>query len=113
MARELGGKSGAQILAAAAGLPFCIDVGALMQYVSFDYLCWVLTAYFVVRLLKSENRRWWLAIGAGIGLGMLAKYSMGFFALGIAAGVLLTRTRRHLGSGDSERTQLCLLAEND
>src|ERR1700749_2348321 len=52
MARELGGRRGAQVVAVAAGVPFCLGGGALMQYVSFDYLCWVLVAYFVVRLLK-------------------------------------------------------------
>jgi len=78
MARELGGRRGAQLVAAAAAIPFCLVSGALMQYVAFDYLCWVLTAYFVIRLLKSENPRWWLAIGAAIGLGMMAKYTMGF-----------------------------------
>src|ERR1700686_4192487 len=72
MARELGGNRGAQLVAAAAALPFCIGGGALMQYVSFDYLCWVLTAYFVLRLLMSGNPRWWLAIGASIGFGMLS-----------------------------------------
>src|SRR6202795_4870344 len=81
MARELGGGRGAQLVAAAAAIPFCLAGGALMQYVSFDYLCWVLTAYFVVRLLASENPRWWLAIGCSIGLGMVAKNSMGFFGL--------------------------------
>jgi hypothetical protein len=68
-----------------------------MQYVSFDYLFWVLTAYFVVRLLASENPRWWLGIGTSIGLGMMSKYSMGFFALGIVAGVLLTDARKVSG----------------
>lgn len=98
MARELGGRRGAQLVAAAAAIPFCLVSGALMQYVAFDYLCWVLTAYFVIRLLKSENPRWWLAIGVAIGLGMMTKYTMGFFALGVTVGVLLTRTRRHLAS---------------
>jgi hypothetical protein len=98
MARELGGRRGAQILAATAAIPFCLAGGALMQYVSFDYLCWVLAAYFVVRLLKSENPRWWLAIGSAIGLGMMTKYTMGIFALGIVAGVLLTDARRYLKS---------------
>jgi len=98
MARELGGGRGAQLVAAVAAIPFCLAGGALMQYVSFDYLCWVLTAYFVVRLLASENPRWWLAIGCSIGLGMMAKYSMGFFALGIVVGVLLTDARRYLAS---------------
>src|SRR5579862_383707 len=98
MARDLGGRRGAQLVAAAAAIPFCLSGGALMQYVSFDYLCWVLAAYFVVRLLQTEDQRWWLAIGAAIGFGMLTKYTMGFFALGIVAGVLLTNTRRHLTS---------------
>src|SRR3977135_2928090 len=62
MAREIGGSRGAQLVAAAAAIPFCLIAGALMQYVSFDCLLWILTAYFVVRLLKSEDPRWWLAI---------------------------------------------------
>lgn len=61
MARDLGGRRGAQLLAGAASMPFCIGGGALMQYVSFDYFAWVLTAYFIVRLLKSGDPRWWLA----------------------------------------------------
>ncbi len=98
MARELGGGRTAQLIAAAAAIPFCLAGGALMQYVSFDYLLWVLTAYFVVRLLKSQDPRWWLAIGCSIGLGMMAKYTMGFFALGIVAGVLLTDAPKHFAS---------------
>jgi len=98
MARELGGHRGAQLVAIAAGLPFCLGGGALMQYVSFDYFFWVLTAYFVLRLLKSENPRWWLAIGASIGLGMMSKYSMPFFVAGFLVGILLSPLRRHLAS---------------
>jgi 4-amino-4-deoxy-L-arabinose transferase-like glycosyltransferase len=98
MAREMGGGRGAQLVAAFAGVPFCLGGGALMQYVSFDYLCWVLAAYFMVRLLMTEDPRWWLAVGASIGFGMLSKYTMGVFALGIVAGVLLTDARRYLGS---------------
>jgi len=98
MAREMGGGRGAQLVAAFAGVPFCMGGGALMQYVSFDYLCWVLTAYFMVRLLVSGNPRWWLAVGGSIGFGMLSKYTMGVFAIGIVAGVLFTNARRHLRS---------------
>src|SRR6516164_682447 len=98
MARELGGRRGAQLVAAVAAIPFALGGGALMQYVSFDYICWVLTAYFLVRLLKSEDPRWWAAIGASIGFGMLSKYTMGFFVLSIVAGVLLTDARRYLRS---------------
>ena len=95
MAREMGGGRGAQLIAAAAAIPFCLAGGAMMQYVSFDYLFWVLAAYFVVKLLKSEDPRWWLAIGASVGFGFESKYTMAFFAFGIAVAALLTDGRRY------------------
>ena len=98
MARELGGRRGAQLVAAGAGVTFALGGGALMQYVSFDYLCWVLVSYFVVRLLKNDDPRWWWAIGAAIGLGMESKYTMGFFVIAIVAAVVLTPGRKYLAS---------------
>jgi hypothetical protein len=98
MARELGGKTGAQALAASATIPFALGAGSLMQYVSFDYLAWVACSYFFIRLCKSRDPRWWLAIGVCIGFGMLTKYSMLVCALAVAAGVLFTRLRSHLRS---------------
>lgn len=101
IAKELGGKRHVQVLAAVAvGIsPVSLIQGAVFQYVSFDYLWGVLVAYFLVRLLKSENPRWWLAIGAAIGLGMETRYTMGVLALGVAVSVLLTPARRFLRSG--------------
>ncbi len=101
MAYELGGGRLAQVTAALAialsGLP--MFEGTEFQYTTFDYLWWTLIAYFVIRLLKTENPRWWLAIGATIGLGFLTKYTMGFYLAGILGGVALTRARRYLFSG--------------
>jgi len=98
MARELGGECSAQVIAATATIPFGLGAGALMQYVSFDYLWWVLTAYLLIRLLKSNDPRWWIGIGSSIGFGMLTKYSMLFCVAGIVIGVLVTNLRRHLNS---------------
>jgi dolichyl-phosphate-mannose-protein mannosyltransferase len=91
MARELGGSKFAQFVAAMAAAisPLALSSGALLQYVAFDYLWWVLTAYFVVRLLRSKNPRWWIAVGASIGLGMLTKYSMMFLVAGIFVGIVI------------------------
>ncbi len=98
IARELGGLRWAQILAAlsVAAAPSSLAMSTLFQYVSFDYLWWVLTAYFIIRMLKSDDPRWWLAIGAAIGLGMMTKYTMAFFVVGIVGGVLLTDARKYL-----------------
>jgi 4-amino-4-deoxy-L-arabinose transferase-like glycosyltransferase len=100
MARELGGARWAQIVAALAVAisPQSLAHGAMFQYVSFDYLWWVLIAYLMIRLLKSENPRWWLAIGATIGLGMMTKYTIAFYIAGVVAGVVLTQNRRYLVS---------------
>lgn len=100
MARELGSSRLAQVVTALAVAiaPISLIQGALFQYVSFDYLWWVLIACLTIRLLKSENPRWWLGIGAVIGLGMMTRYTMAFFVAGIAGGVLLTRARRYLAS---------------
>jgi Dolichyl-phosphate-mannose-protein mannosyltransferase len=98
MARALGGRTGAQALAASAAIPFALGAGSLMQYVSFDYLAWVACSYFFILLCKSRDPQWWLAIGGCIGLGMLTKYSMLVCALAIAIAVLFTDLRIHLRS---------------
>src|SRR5215468_3131349 len=98
MARELGGSTGAQALAASAAIPFALGAGTLMQYVSFDYLAWVACSYFFVLLCKSRDPLWWLAIGGCIGFGMLTKYSIVVCALAIVAGVLFTDLRAHFRS---------------
>lgn len=99
MAKRLGASGGALIAAFAAAIaPISLAASSLMQYVSFDYLWYVLLAYFVVRLADDGDSRWWLAIGAAIGLGVLTKYTVAFYVAGLAAGVLLTPLRAHLRS---------------
>jgi len=101
MARQLGGRRHLQLLAAiGAGIsPVSLSQGAVFQYVAFDYLWGVAVTYLLIRLLKSENPRWWVAIGGILGIGMETRYTMGFLALGVAGAVLLTPARRFLRSG--------------
>ena len=100
MTRELGGRRVAQILSAlgAAIAPIALIQGSLIQYVTFDFLWSVMIAYLVIRLLKSEDPRWWIPIGVVIGLGMMTKYTMVMFVTGLVGGVLLTDARRYLRS---------------
>ena len=100
MAREMGGRRWAQAAAALAVAiaPVSILWGALFQYSGLDYLWWVLAAYCAACLLRTEDPRWWLGIGVAIGVGMMTRYTMGFLAIGITGGVLLTPARRNLRS---------------
>jgi len=100
MVRELGGRRLAQATAALAVAlaPLALFEGTEFQYTTFDYLWWVLIAYFVIRLLKTDDARWCVAIGATVGVGLMTKYTMGFYLAGIVGGLLLTRARRFLAS---------------
>ncbi|MCA9970089.1 MAG: glycosyltransferase family 39 protein [Anaerolineales bacterium] len=100
MARDLGGGRAAQLLAAlaAAAAPAALMAGTLIQYMSFDYLWWVLLSFCLVRLIHTDDARWWLGAGAAIGLGMMTKYTLAFFVAGVVTAVFLTSLRRHLRS---------------
>lgn len=101
MVRELGGGRLAQVTAAlvVALSPLPLFEGTEFQYSSFDYLWWVLIAYFTIRLLKSDDPRWWLAVGAAVGLGLMTKYSIVFYIAGVLGGVALSRARKFVASG--------------
>jgi len=96
MAFELGGRRFAQITAALAVAlsPLPLFEGTEFQYTTFDFLWWLLIAYSLIRLLKSENPRWWLAVGAFTGLGFMTKYAIAFYIAGILGGLILTRNRK-------------------
>src|SRR5580693_2837415 len=92
IARELGGSRRAQILTALAVAinPIVTIQASVLQYVSFDYLWGALLTYFVIRLLNRDDARWWIAIGAAIGLGMMTKYTMAFFVTGLIGALFVT-----------------------
>jgi hypothetical protein len=102
IARELGGRRLAQVVAAVAiaCVPFSMLAGSMLQYTSLDYLWWVLAAWLLLKLANAgergrfEDRRWWLGLGLVIGLGMMTRYTMLFCAAGIVAGVLATPALR-------------------
>jgi 4-amino-4-deoxy-L-arabinose transferase-like glycosyltransferase len=100
MARDMGGRRNAQVIAAIAAFisPVALTAGTLIQYMAFDYLWWVLVAFFTVRLLASDDQRNWLGIGVGIGLGMMTKYTIAFWIAGLVVAVLVTPARKSLKS---------------
>ena len=100
MARDMGGRRTAQLMASIAAYiaPVALMAGTLIQYMAFDFLWWVVVAFFVVRLLATDEPRYWLGIGAGIGLGMMTKYTLVFWVAGLVVAVILTPARKYLRS---------------
>jgi hypothetical protein len=100
IARELGGKRFAQVLAAISALvaPGILIADNLLSMNAFEPLFWMACAYLLIRIIKTENQRLWIWFGIVAGVGLENKYSMLIFGAGIVLGLLLTKQRRLLAS---------------
>ena len=97
-AREVGGGRTAQALAAlaVAANPLFLRAGNLFQPVVLDQLTWTLALLALLRLCTTRDDRWWLAVGAAMGLGLLVKFSIVFLGAGVLLATLATPHRRAL-----------------
>jgi 4-amino-4-deoxy-L-arabinose transferase-like glycosyltransferase len=93
--RELGGGRFAQGLAMFALLlgSLFLRPATLFQPVVWDQLWWTLGFFALIKIAQSSARRWWLLLGVAGGLGLLTKFSIGFFALGVLVAMLLSSQR--------------------
>ncbi len=98
IAREMGGRRIAQVIAALGVLASMIFLGLdhLLTMNAFDPPLWMACSYIVLRIQRTGNERLWLGFGAVSGLALLNKYGIAFFAVGIVAGLLLTPMRQSL-----------------
>ena len=100
MARDLGGSRRAQVVAALAAATSAQVLAAdhLLSTASFDLFFWAAISTLFVRLLRTDDRRLWVAIGAVAGVGLMNKYNVAFLLLGMGLGVLLSGRGRILAS---------------
>lgn len=97
-ARELGAGRAGQIgaSACAAAAPGLLLAGHLLSTTTTDLLVWAIVTFLLIRLLRTEEVRLWIAIGLVIGIGLENKWSIGFLVIGLLIGLLLTPQRRFL-----------------
>jgi hypothetical protein len=100
MAREMGGRKYAQVLAALAALlaPGFLATDNWLSMNVFEPLFWMGCAWIVMRIIRTGDGRLWLWVGAVAGLGLENKHSMLIFAFGLIAGLVLTPERRLLNT---------------
>ena len=98
IARELGGGRFARLLAALGAATSLVLLGAnwLFQTVTFDEVVWLFSLWVTARLLRTGDRRLWLALGATVGVGLETKYTIIGLVFGLAAGIVATPMRRAL-----------------
>jgi hypothetical protein len=105
LARNFGGGRFAQALAAVsvAITSLFLRAGNLFQPVVLDQLTWTLALLALTRICRSAEEDGgtgdpvaWLGLGIAAGLGLLTKFSIGFLAVGMFVGLLLSPQRRVL-----------------
>ena len=94
-ARELGGGRAAQTMALLLGLPLALAFASVLQYNTFDLLAWSVLVLGTARVLRTGDAHWWVLAGAGLGLGVLSKYSIAFAAMGLLGGLVVLPSQRH------------------
>lgn len=95
---ELGGRKFAIALACLALIfsPAFAASGYLFQPVVFDQLWWVLAVYLLIRYMNTSLPIYVYLLGIVIGIGLLTKYTMAFFAIALILGLLVTKQRKVL-----------------
>jgi 4-amino-4-deoxy-L-arabinose transferase-like glycosyltransferase len=95
ISRRLGAGRTGQVLAALAAATCGEYIGAAHELTTTppDFLAWAVMLYLVTRLLASRDPRWWVAIGGCVGVASEAKWNIGFLALALLAGFLVTPAR--------------------
>jgi 4-amino-4-deoxy-L-arabinose transferase-like glycosyltransferase len=98
LVRLLGGGRYAQLIAG-LGVFFANANWLAYSYLSMNALeplIWLGCVIILVRLIQTEDPRWWLAFGLLAGLGLLNKHTMLGFGFGLLVGVLVSPARKHL-----------------
>ena len=95
---ELGGGKFAIALGCLALIfsPAFAASGYLFQPVIFDQLWWVLAVYLILKYINTLSIKYLYWLGVVIGIGLLTKYTMGFFAFALIIGLLITKQRKLL-----------------
>jgi len=98
LARRLGGGAFAQSLAAlcVCASPAAMVLGSFFSMNAFELLLWPAATLLLVRLLESDEPRWWVPFGVLMGVGLLNKHTTVLFVGAVGGALLLVPARRHL-----------------
>lgn len=100
LAREFGSNRPGQVVAAvcAAISGFLPGVGHMVSTATYDLLAWMLIALFAVKLLRTDDRRWWLALGLTAGIALENKYLVVLPIAALLVALLIVGPRQVLRS---------------
>ncbi|WP_130342487.1 ArnT family glycosyltransferase [Herbihabitans rhizosphaerae] len=98
--RELGGGRAAQVLASVATAlsGYVLSNAHWLSTAGVDLLLWLAISLLTLCLLRTRDGRWWIPIGAVIGVGLANKWLVLLLVVAIGVGVLAVGPREVLRS---------------
>ncbi len=96
--KQLGGNRPAQSLASLCIIltPIFAIFGSYYSMNAFEPLLCLASVYYIIKMIKEENARYWIHIGIIFGLLIINKHTAGLFILSFILSLLLTKNRRFL-----------------
>jgi 4-amino-4-deoxy-L-arabinose transferase-like glycosyltransferase len=76
--------------------PYYIAIDSIYTYDTFNKLFWVLFSYLMIRLIQTEDSKYWIYLGIASGVGLLFKITLLQLGFGWVIGLLLTKQRKLL-----------------
>ena len=97
LTREMGGNRFAEFITAVTIVFSGVLLGTTSYFSmnAFDLLLSVFFFFLLIKLIKTDNPKLWLAIGLVCGLGLMNKLSFLFLGFGLLVGLLLTSHRKY------------------
>ncbi|MEZ5040072.1 MAG: glycosyltransferase family 39 protein [Saprospiraceae bacterium] len=111
MAREMGGGKWAQAIAGLSIMvsPLYLRASSMFQPVIFDIFCWTIFTFLLLRFIQTQDKKYILWFGIAFGLGLLNKYSVGFYLLALLPALLFTPYRQLLWKKETGMAALAAL----
>jgi hypothetical protein len=96
LVKDLGGKNWAIFFTCLAFLisPAFLRSNMLFQPVSFNQFFWLLSAFWMIRIIRFEKANDWYFLGITIGLGLMTKYSIAFIIVALLVASLFSKQRK-------------------
>lgn len=98
LVKKLNGNRFALFLTLTAVLlfPYIVAVDSIYTYDTFNKLCWLLFSFLMIRLIQTEDPKYWIYIGITSGVAMLFKITILYLGFGWIIGLLVTKQRKLL-----------------
>lgn len=96
--KDLGGKRWAQFFGCVAFIvaPVFLRANMLFQPVAFNQFMWLFSSFLMIRLVNTQNAKYWFYFGIVAGFAILTKYSVAFFYVAMLIGMFLSKQRKWL-----------------